>query len=103
MFGAWALHPTRVVHPGPRRALPARSGERIPTRVEEDKQRFDAVARRDADKLRETALEAPLILGPELIVEEDPHSVEPVEPRPSRARYRCAEGRRCRPETSQAG
>jgi hypothetical protein len=38
------------------------------------------VARRDGDELRETALEAALILGPQLIVQEDPHSVEPVKP-----------------------
>jgi hypothetical protein len=41
------------------------------------------VARRDGDELRETALEASGILGPQLIVEEDPHAVEPVRPGPA--------------------
>jgi hypothetical protein len=35
---------------------------------------------RDGDELRETALKALAILGPQLIVEEDPHSVEPEQP-----------------------
>ena len=56
VFSARALHPAGVVDPRFRRALRARSGERIPTRVEEDEEWFDAVARRDADKLRETAV-----------------------------------------------
>jgi hypothetical protein len=35
---------------------------------------------RDGDELRETALKALTILGPQQIVKEDPHSVEPEEP-----------------------
>ena len=38
------------------------------------------MARRDTDELRETALEALAVLRPQLIVEEDPHSVEPEQP-----------------------
>src|SRR5262249_6417447 len=53
-FSARALHPTRVVDPRPRRALSAQSGQRVPTGVEQDKQWFDTMPRRDADKLRET-------------------------------------------------
>jgi hypothetical protein len=69
--------------PRPRRALPTRFGERIPTGVKEDKEWFDAVARRDGDKLRETHLEARGIMRPELIVQENPHRVEPVQPGPA--------------------
>ena len=38
------------------------------------------MARRDVDKLRKAALEALAVLGPQLIVEEDPRGVEPVRP-----------------------
>jgi hypothetical protein len=38
------------------------------------------VVRCDRDELPETALKALAILGPQLIVEEDPHSVEPEQP-----------------------
>ena len=41
------------------------------------------MARRDGDKLRQTSLEAAVILGPELIMEKDPHTVEPVQPGPA--------------------
>src|SRR5262249_47039867 len=76
MFSARALHPTGVGHSRSRRALLTRFGERIPTRVEQDKQWFDAMARRDGDKPRKTSLEAAMILGPQLIVEKDPHCIE---------------------------
>lgn len=59
-------------------AAAGRVWERIPTGVEQDEEWFNAVARRNADKLCKTALEASPVLGPELIVQEDPHSVEPV-------------------------
>ena len=52
-------------------------GKRVPAEVEQDEQWFDALARRDGDEPRETALESSVILGPELIVQEDPHRVEP--------------------------
>ena len=41
------------------------------------------MARRDGDKLRQTSSEAAVILGPELIMEKDPHTVEPVKPCPA--------------------
>jgi hypothetical protein len=63
--------------------LPAKLGVRVPTRIEEDEQRFDAVARRDVDKLRKSRLEATLILGPELVVQKHPDTVESIKPRPA--------------------
>ena len=50
-LGAGALHPAGVVHAGPWPALAAGHGERVPTGVEEDEQRLDAVARRDRDEV----------------------------------------------------
>ena len=38
------------------------------------------MARRDRDELREPAGEAGAILGPQLIVKEHPHGVEPDQP-----------------------
>jgi hypothetical protein len=41
------------------------------------------VARRDIDELRETHQEPSGILGPELIMKEDPHAVESGRPGPA--------------------
>jgi hypothetical protein len=56
---------------------------RIPAGVKKDEEWFDAVARRHGDKLRETQLEASRVLGPELIMEENPHAVESGRPGPA--------------------
>lgn len=37
----------------------------------------------DGDELCETALEAPIVLGPKLIVEKHAHAVEPAQPSPA--------------------
>src|SRR6202140_5974471 len=75
-----ALHPPGVGHSRSWRTLRTRPRERIPAGVEQDKEWFDAVVCRDGDELRQTALKALAILGPQLIVKEDPHSVDPEEP-----------------------
>lgn len=80
-FSTRTLHPPGVVHPSPWRPLPTRSGERVPAGVEQDKERFDVVSRRDGDELREPGLETGRVLGPQQVVEEDSHGVEPVKPR----------------------
>ena len=77
VVGAGTLHPARVVHSGPRRALTAESGVRIPAGIEQDEQRLDAVMRCDVDELGEAELKALPILNPQLIVKEHPHRVEP--------------------------
>lgn len=41
------------------------------------------MTRSDADELRETRLEATRILGPQLIMQEDPHGVESVKSGPA--------------------
>ena len=51
-------------------------GMRVPAGVEQHEQRFDPVAGRDADELRQAGLEAARILSPQLVVQEDPHSIE---------------------------
>jgi len=63
--------------------LTPQPGQRIPTGVEQHEKWFDSMARRDADKLRKTCLEAARILSPQLIVQKDSDRVEPMEPGPA--------------------
>ncbi len=60
----------------PARAGSQLGGVRVPAGIEQHEQRFDAVAGRDADELRELAREAGTVLHPQLIVQEHSHGVE---------------------------
>ena len=71
-FGTRALHPSGVVHARCRRSLGTGLGERVPAGVEQDEKRLDAVVRGDPHELSETVLEPLAILGPQLVVQEDP-------------------------------
>ena len=57
---------------------------------------------RDADELSETVLEALAILGPQLVVQEDPDGVKAVRPGQAQLAVDALGVKRSLPETSQA-
>lgn len=74
---SWRLQPARIVNSGDRRMLRPKFRLRIPAGVEQNKQRFDVMPRRNLQELIDAFLEALRILLPQQIMKEDAHRVHP--------------------------